>query len=89
MASTDVKLPSLLTIDQLARHLGTSHRHIRRLIADRRIPYVKVGRLIRFDPTEIADWIDGVRMPERRGQCGRVWSPSTSIGDFRKGPRKY
>lgn len=34
-------LPRLLTIDQLAEHLGTSHRHLRRLIAERRIPYVK------------------------------------------------
>lgn len=51
-------LPRLLTIDQLAEHLGTSHRHLRRLIAERRIPYVKVGRLIRFDPAEIAAWLD-------------------------------
>jgi hypothetical protein len=29
--------------------------HVRRLIAERRIPYLKEGRLIRFDPDEIAD----------------------------------
>ena len=56
-------LPRLLTIDQLAEHLGTSRRHLRRLIAERRIPYVKVGRLIRFDPHEIADWLDAGRHP--------------------------
>lgn len=56
-------LPRLLTIDQLAEHLGTSRRHLRRLIAERRIPYVKVGRLIRFDPDEIADWLDAGRHP--------------------------
>lgn len=58
-----VTLPDLLDIDQLAKHLGTSHRHIRRLIAERRIPYVKVGRLIRFDPDEITAWLDRGRRP--------------------------
>ena len=62
MATTDT-LPTLLDIEQLAEHLGTSHRHIRRLIAEKRIPYVKVGRLIRFDPAEIAAWLDCGRHP--------------------------
>ena len=56
-------LPRLLSIDQLADHLATSPRHIRRLIAERRIPYVKVGRLIRFDPAEITGWLDRARRP--------------------------
>ena len=37
-------LPRLLDINELAEHLGTSQRHIRRLIAERRIPNVKVTR---------------------------------------------
>ena len=56
-------IPTLITIDQLAQHLGTSPRHVRRLIAERRIPYLKVGRLIRFDPANIATWIDNQRSP--------------------------
>jgi excisionase family DNA binding protein len=56
-------LPRLLDINELAEHLGTSQRHIRRLIAERRIPYVKVGRLIRFDPDEITAWLDRGRRP--------------------------
>ena len=35
-------LPQLLTIDQLAERLGVSIRHIRRLVAERRVPYLKV-----------------------------------------------
>jgi excisionase family DNA binding protein len=56
----------LLTIEQLAEQLTTSIRHIRRLIAERRIPYIKVGHLVRFDPTEIDEWIDRHRVGGRR-----------------------
>jgi excisionase family DNA binding protein len=52
------KLPELLTIGELAEHLGVGERHIRRLIAERRVPYLKWGHLIRFDPDEIAAWLD-------------------------------
>ena len=64
MASPEA-LPQLLTIDQLAERLGVSIRHIRRLVAERRMPYLKVGWLVRFDPAEIAAWLDGARHPER------------------------
>ena len=66
MASPEA-LPQLLTIDQLAERLGVSIRHIRRLVAERRVPYLKVGWLVRFDPTEIASWLDGSRHSERQG----------------------
>jgi excisionase family DNA binding protein len=61
MASTET-LPQLLTIDQLAEQLGITTRHVRRLIAERRVPYLKVGKLIRFDPADIAAWLDEARV---------------------------
>lgn len=64
MANTDA-VPQLLTIDQLAERLGVSTRHIRRLIAERRIPYVRWRRFIRFDPDEIARWLDDARHPQQ------------------------
>ena len=54
-------LPHLLTIEQLADTLGITVRHVRRLIAERRVPYLKVGRLIRFDPAEVTRWLDSNR----------------------------
>ncbi len=48
-------------ISELSAWLSTSVRHIRRLISERRIPYHKVGGLIRFVPSEIEDWLDGNR----------------------------
>ena len=61
MATTGT-LPQLLTIDQLAERLGVSTRHVRRLVAERRVPYLKVGKFVRFDPSEIAEWLDWTRV---------------------------
>ncbi len=52
----------LLDIDGVATWLGTSHRHVRRMVAERRIPYVKVGHYVRFDEEEVAKWIDEKRV---------------------------
>ena len=54
----DPQLPKLIDIPTLADHLGTTVRHVRRLVAERRIPFHKVGRLVRFDPSEISAWLD-------------------------------
>ena len=48
----------LLDINEAADRLGTTERHIRALIADRKIAYIKVGRLIRFDPSALDTWIE-------------------------------
>lgn len=49
--------PTLMTIPAVAEHLGVTERHIRRLVAERRIPHVRWGRLIRFDLRRIDEWI--------------------------------
>ena len=43
----------LLTIDAVAEALSVTRRHIQRLVAGRRIPFLKVGRFIRFDPAAL------------------------------------
>lgn len=55
------RLPRLLDIAGVAEHLAVSERHVRRLVPEPRIPYVKWGHLLRFDPDEIAEWLDGGR----------------------------
>lgn len=50
-------LPQLLDAATLARRLSTTERHIRRLVDERRIPFIRVGRFIRFDPDVIARWL--------------------------------
>jgi len=55
--------PRFLEVEGLAGWLGIEVVFVRRLVAERRIPFVKIGRLVRFDPEEIAAWIDGRRVP--------------------------
>ena len=55
-------LPNLVDIDAIADKLGVTVRHVRRLVAERRIPYVKWGHLLRFDPAAIASWLDAQRV---------------------------
>lgn len=54
-------IPQLLSIDQLAERLGITVRHVRRLVAERRVPYYKVGKLVRFDPADITVWLESGR----------------------------
>ena len=54
----------LVDISGTADRLGVSVRYVRRLVAERRIPYVKLGHYLRFDPAEIDEWIDRSRIRE-------------------------
>lgn len=40
----------LMAIDQVAQRLGVTVRHVRRLVDERRIPYLKWGKLLRTRP---------------------------------------
>ncbi len=58
----------LLDADEVAKVFGVTPRHVRRLVAERRIPFVKVGRFVRFDPGELDIWLDQQRVDVvRRG----------------------
>ena len=52
-------LPSapLIDIDQAAVRLGVTPRFVRRLVDERRIPFHKIGKFVRFDPADIDRYI--------------------------------
>ena len=54
---------NLIDINAVAEWLGVQVRHVRRLVTERRIPFLKWGGLLRFDPDEIAQWLESVRVP--------------------------
>ena len=57
--------PGLLDIPGVAERLRVTERFVRRLIFERRIPFLKIGHFIRFEPAEIERWIIKTRVPER------------------------
>lgn len=56
----------LLTIGEAAERLNVSVRFIRRLVAERRLPYVKIGKYIRFDTSDLDTWINDRRIESHR-----------------------
>jgi excisionase family DNA binding protein len=65
----DPELDTLLSIEQAAERLGTSKRFVRRLIAERRIAYMKLGRHVRIDPDDLDAFITAGRV-EAGGRLG-------------------
>ena len=47
----------LLTLRQAAAYLGLSPWTLRQWVSQRRIPHVKLGRAVRFDPVALVAWI--------------------------------
>ena len=61
MTTQATSRPPLMDLPALAERLGVNHRYVRRLVAERRIPFVKFGHLLRFDPDEVEAWLDRAR----------------------------
>jgi excisionase family DNA binding protein len=58
---------ALLTIDEAAERLATKPRFVRRLIAERRIPFTKLGRHVRIDAADLDAFIAAGRVNVRPG----------------------
>ena len=54
----------LMNVAELADRLAVDVRHVRRLVFERRVPFIKWGHLLRFDPVAIDKWIDDHRNGE-------------------------
>jgi excisionase family DNA binding protein len=65
--STGRAFPTLVDIAGIAALLGVDVRFVRWLVTERHIPYVKVGRYVRFDVAEVAGWLDRQRVREEPG----------------------
>ena len=62
LRSIDPAPQSLLDVEGMAARLGVTTRFVRRLVEERRVPFVKIGRFVRFDPVDVERWIDGARV---------------------------
>lgn len=63
-----VPLDRLLTVKEAGDewHLGTGERYVRRLIQERRITFVKVGRHVRLRESDVRAFIDAGTVPAAR-----------------------
>ena len=70
MAEAETTAP-LLDVTEVARRLGTEPRFVRRLIAERRIEFHKLGRHVRISEAALTAFIKAGRVPSvssaRRG----------------------
>lgn len=56
----------LLTVEQAADYLNITDHFVRRLIRERRIPFLKVGRLVRLRRTDLEDYVAACSVPAVR-----------------------
>ncbi len=58
---------ALLDVDAVAERLGVTPRFVRRLVNERRIPFHKIGRYVRFDPADVDRFVEGARVDAVNG----------------------
>ena len=56
----------LIDVDTAAERLNVTPRYVRRLVTERRVPFFKVGKFIRFDSTELEAWLEQCRVDQER-----------------------
>lgn len=83
--SRDRGRPRLLTVAEVAEILNVSSDYVRRrLVFERRLPYIKVGRHLRIDEQDLRAFIDGGRVSAgrykgsvgRQSRNGKTWRTS-------------
>lgn len=48
----------LISEPQLAAWWNTSRTHLRRLRAEHGLPFIRLGKLVRYDPDQVAGWVE-------------------------------
>jgi excisionase family DNA binding protein len=64
------KSTRLFDIQEAARYTGVSATTLYKWVSQRKIPHIKMGRLVKFDPAKLDEWIKQqtvMPMPERKG----------------------
>ena len=60
----------LLKPEEVAERLNVNLRFIRRLCHERRLPYTKIGKFVRFDADELEAWITAQRVEPANAEGG-------------------
>ena len=70
----------LLNVDQVAERLGTPTRFVRRLIAERRIGFCRIGRYVRITDSDLATFVESGHVPP-------AVTPGSAVGSMESGYR--
>jgi excisionase family DNA binding protein len=55
-----------LTVSELAEIIGSSESFVRKLVFRNQIPYIKIGKLVRFRPIDVTRWINEQQTKEEQ-----------------------
>ncbi len=66
MARSEKVVRRMLTTEEAAAYLGTSARHLRRLVTDHELSRYKVGGRNRFADVDLDAWLEGRRVEGTR-----------------------
>jgi excisionase family DNA binding protein len=58
-----LQFPQLIDIATAAKILGVGERYVRRMVAQRRVPFYKVGHYVKFDLADILKYLNEQRRP--------------------------
>jgi excisionase family DNA binding protein len=63
MSSPDLASLRLYTVDEVSESTGLPVPTLRKLIATRAIPVVRIGAAVRFRATDLAQWLEANSAP--------------------------
>jgi excisionase family DNA binding protein len=73
-----------LRVEELADLLGVAIRTVYKEVEGDRIPFFRVRSSIRFDPHQVADWLEGKMIPPLAVDLERPFSMNGTIDPRRK-----
>jgi excisionase family DNA binding protein len=68
-----------LNVDQAAERLGTSSRFVRRLTAERRIDFTKLGKHVRIDSADLDAFVAAGRVALTTSSGSECWRTTTPL----------
>jgi excisionase family DNA binding protein len=80
-------MADLIDIAELERRTAIKQATLRKYVVQRKIPFVKIGRLVRFDPAEIDGWIAERKVPVLKGGETGQKKPESGQLDFQAFPQ--
>jgi excisionase family DNA binding protein len=73
--------PDLWDIKQVSQKINIKVATLRKFVACNEIPFCKFGRLVRFEPEAIVEWVNGNKRNEAHTKCRSLVRGNGHDGD--------